>query len=290
MRHSVIINGTDIARSYGIKLTRGSYANLIQWPSLKAVSGNDWQEHNGFEPDLSNPVLDAKAFSLRFILPTDNSSVESFYRFLGSTPAGIYNFPDIDYSTTLRLLSMPSLDYGREFHIIECQFSEDTPPSADSYLPPTSSLPNKGSVYIDGTPISQYGVRVLKGSIGSCHRQPDVKPLLSRNISTVPGIIYDNDGDVTYKRRDIAIVCQIEDTISAFWRNYNALLFDLVKKNENADNPTLKGARTISGNILPGTYKCWYNSQKMIDLSFDGSSIWVKFELVLTVFDYGDGS
>lgn len=290
MTHSVIINGTDIASAHGIKLTKGSYANLIQWPSLKAVTGNDWQEYDGFEPDLSNPVLDGKTLTLSFVMPTKDNSIVAFYHLLGSTPVGSYGFLDIGYSANLRLLSMPSLDYGREFHLLECQFADDTPLSSDSYAPPYSSLRDVGTVYIDGTPISAYGVKAIKGTIGSCYLQPDVKPLLSRNISTVPGVIYDPNGTVTYKRKDISIVCQMEDTISSFWRNYKALLLDLVKIDEQAEDPVLKGARTVSGSLIPGAYKCWYNSQKVTDLAFDGNSIWLKFELTLTAFSYGGNS
>lgn len=276
---TVIVNGTNIYTTYGAYVARGGYNDLVQWPALKSVSGNDWQEYDGFEPDLTNPVLNTRNLSIKFVMNGDIASITDFYGFLGSYPTMTYNFTDIGKTLSLRLVSMPSLNYATTFHNMTCQFAADKPLEGYSYVAPSSTLPEKRNVLIDDTPLSDYGIRVLKGTINGVACRPDVKPLLTRNISTVAGAMYDenplindpNDelgngyetvttsyagitgkwkrqtavGTVTYRSQEITLKCQMEAPVSAFWQNYNALLYDLSKADQNASDVTLKGARVI---------------------------------------------
>ena len=322
MTNTVLINGTDIKTTYNTILAKGSYGSLVEWPALKAVSGNDWQEYDGFEPDLSNPVLNTRTLSLRFILHGTVADIDAFYRFLGDSPKQVYNFPDMGKTLTLRLISMPSLHYAQVFHIMECQFAADTPLEGYTYVAPSSSLPENRSILVDDVPLSDYGVRVLKGTINAVAIRPDVKPLLIRNISTVPGATYDenpliNDPDdelgndyetvtttykgingkwkrqteegvVTYKSQEITLKCQMSAPVADFWKNYNALLYDLSKKDQTA-TATQEGARTVYISLFDSQFKGWYRSQKVTDFTFDGTTVWVKFDITLTVFeDAGD--
>lgn len=316
---TVIINGTNVYDTYHAFVSHGGYDSLVQWPSLKQISGNDWQEYDGFEPDLSNPCLDAKTVTISFVLMGNLKEIASFYRFLGSSPKQIFNFYDLGCTMTLRLVSMPSLAYAQEFHLLTCQFSADIPLEGYTYAAPLSDLPEKKSVMIDGTPLSAYGVRVLKGTVNGISREPDVKPLLIRNISTVPGATYDenpviNDpddelgddyesvgesyegmsgnwkrlkatGSVTYSARNITVKCQMHSSKETFWRNYNALLYDLSKANYEAADETERGARNIILGALGMQFNCWYDSQSITDFMLDGSEIWAKFDISLNVYE-----
>ena len=60
------IDGLDAFTNFGLLILSGGYNELLAYPPLKPVAYNDWQEEDGIEPDLSNPKLDTKTFSIRF--------------------------------------------------------------------------------------------------------------------------------------------------------------------------------------------------------------------------------
>ncbi len=62
------IDGKDAFTEYGIYVQEGGYNELVAFPPLKAVTSNDWQEEDGIEPDLSEPTLNTKEFSLKIVL------------------------------------------------------------------------------------------------------------------------------------------------------------------------------------------------------------------------------
>lgn len=316
---TVIIDGTNILTTYNVLLGKGSFKSIVGWPALKAVSGNDWQEYDGFEPDLSNPCLDSRSVTLNFILHGDVTDIDAFYRFLGSVSPRVYNFTDIGRTLSLRLVNMPSIEFAQAFHVMQCQFSADTPLEGYTYVAPSSELRTRSDYKIDGTPLSDYGVRVLKGTIQNIARRPDVKPLLIRNINSVPGATYDenpviNDPDdelgegyetigdsykgmsgnwkrstargvTTYAGREITLNCILyADTVAEAWQNYDALLYDLSKKNPSASDVTLAGARTLRISAFEEDVHCYYKSQSVTDFSLFGTSIWIKFNLTLSLF------
>ena len=280
----VTIDGTNIATTYGVIVGKGSYASVAAWPPLKAVDGNDWQEYDGFDPDLSNPRLDTRNVAINFILHGDTDDVSDFYAFLGASPVRSYTFTDIGRTMTLRLVSMPSFEYAVSFHKMSCLFAADTPLEGYTYVAPSSSLASSNDYYLDGVRLSNDGVRVLNGTMSNVVRKPDVKPLLLHNLSHLNGAIYDTEGNVTFKGRDLVLHCLIrENTIARVWRNYDALLYDLVKLNQNAENPTKYGSRTL---ITPsGSMKCYYKSQSVTDFWTDGTAMWIKFDMTLGVFE-----
>ena len=162
------------------------------------------------------------------------------------------------------------------FNEIVVRFAADSPLENYEYLAPSSSLPANNLYKIDDTPLSSYGVRVLKGTVAGVSRGADVKPLLVRNISVMDGATYDenptlysngewsqtqSDTAVTVRARDITLKCQMEGTASAVWRNYDALLYDLTKIDDEAEDSTLAGARTITIAPLNDSFKCFYKGQ-----------------------------
>lgn len=298
---TVTINGTNIWTAYQTFVSRGGYNDLLQWPSLKQIQGNDWQELDGFEPDLSDIHLDTREFDIKFVCKGGVEDMRSFYLFLLSEPKMSYAFSSIGRTLTLRVIGMPSLNHALAFNEISVRFAADSPLEGYTYQAPYSTIPENDYYTIDGTPLSDYGVRVLKGTVAGVSRGADVKPLLVRNISTQDGATYDenptlyadggwtqeeSDAEVTVRARDITLKCHIrEATLAAAWRNYDALLYDLVKIDANAEDSTLAGARTIAISPLNATFKCYYKSQTVTDFSTDGTDAWIKFDLTLTLFE-----
>lgn len=319
MTTKLTIDGVEIYSTYHVTLEKGTYNELMQWPEMKAVGGNDWQEMNGYEPDLSNPLLESRTVTLKFILKGTIADIDAFYAFLCSKPTMVFAFTDALRTLTLRLESMPSIQYARTFHLLQVQFAADTPLEGYSYLAPSSSLPEKNDFVIDGSPLSAYGVRVLGGTISSVIKGADVKPLLIRRSSVINGATYDenpllNDADssfdpddyetiggsfegvsanwkrskekgsVTYKGRDITLKCLMNGSASGVLRNYDALLYNLTKKDPNASDPTLAGARVIDIQALAKSFKCFYKSQQVDECLCRNGRIWIKFNLTLTLF------
>ena len=323
MRSNMLtIDGVNIFTTYNVLLAEGSYKPLVEWPDMKSVSGNDWQEVNGYEPDLSNPLLESRTLTLNFLLNGSVADIDAFYAFLGETPTRYFSFTQLGRGLTLRLMSMPSLQYARTFHIIQVQFAADTPLEGYVYQAPVSTLRENREYVIDDVPLSAYGLRVLQGTISSVIKGADVKPLLIRKSSVISGAKYDenpllNDADdsfdsdeyqtiggsvegvtanwkrsksrgtVTYKGRDITLKCHLlASSPSAAWRNYDALLYDLTKKDSGAFDPTLAGSRLITIRALAKTFRCYYKSQRVTEFYYrelDGLT-WIEFDLTLMLF------
>lgn len=299
---NVIINGVDIFSTYGAIIAKDGYKELIQWPAMKAVSGNDWQEEDGFEPDLSDPRLDSREMTITFGCSGGASKVMVFYNFLLTQPVMTYSFGNIERSVDLRVVSMPTPEYAVRFEIIPVRFACDNPLAGYSYTAPSSTLVENRQYVIDGTPLSAYGVRTLYGTIDGTMKRPDVKPLLTRNNSVIDGaeydqnpIIYDagstswkrriSSGTVTTRARDITLHCQLTaPSLSNAWRNYDALLYNLTKKDESASDETLAGAHEILIRALGGSYRFYYKQQQVLDYHFASGHVWIEFNLTLTLF------
>ena len=322
MTNMLTIDGVNILTTYNVLLADGAYKTLVQWPDMKSVGGNDWQEINGYEPDLSNPLLESRTLTLNFLLNGSIADIDEFYAFLGLVPTRYYYFTHIGRGLTLRLESMPSIQYARQFHILQVQFAADTPLEGYSYIAPSSTMTENREYVIDNRPLTDYGIRVLQGTISSVIKGADVKPLLIRKSSVISGATYDenpllNDeddefdsseyqtiggtydgvaanwkrskarGTVTYKGRDITLKCQMHESApSALWRNYDALLYNLTKKDLTLSDQTLAGSREIVIRALAKTFRCFYKSQRVTKFFYrelDGMT-WIEFDLTLTLF------
>lgn len=315
---AVTIDGVNIWDVYGAYIYKDGYRELIQWPALKNVAGNDWQEEDGFEPDLSDPRLDSRDLTITFVCNGGAGKIVDFYHFLLTKPVMTYSFGNIGRSYDLRVTSMPSLQYAERFNIISVGFACDTPPTGSGS--PSSSMREDRSYVLDGRALTDYGIRVLQGTVSASGKQADVKPLLLRNISVINGSEYDKNpilneaagslpageynsvgssmegvsgtwkqrnavGKVTKKARDITLHCLMTDTsLSRVWQNYDALLATLSTANVGATDPTLAGAHDIIIRALGGIFQCYYKSQSVVEFYADPGKVWLKFDLTLTLF------
>lgn len=124
---------------------------------------------------------------------------------------------------------------------------------------------------LDNTPLTDYGCRVLKGSLSEVMKTAQVKQNLLRNIKTKTGAIYDGKR-VTFKTKDVKLYCLMRaESLTELWRNYDALLHDLIQPEE----------RLLSVRELEQEFPCYYKSCQVSDFFPDGK-IWLEFTLTLT--------
>lgn len=297
---TVIINGTNVSTTYGVYVVRKGYKELLQWPSAKTVSGNNWQEYDGFEPDLSNATIDNREFTINFVCKGGTANMLSFYDFLQSSPKLELSFTDVGISVDARLVSMPSVEFAKVFNIVSVRFACDDD-MEDISATASSSVKYNDLYVIDGKPLSDYGVRVLKGTIKNVIRQADVKPLLTRKSSVINGAEYDEnpllyyqgewrrsatEGDVTTAAIDVTLRCQsVAASLSQALENSFALLSDLIAVDEGESDVTLACARDIVIRPVGGVFRCYYKSQNVEGYYVSENEAWINFNLTLCLFE-----
>ena len=70
MINRLFIDGNDAYLQYGAYGVSGGWNELVAYPPLKSVESNDWQEEDGVEADLSEPVLNTREVSVKFAFQT----------------------------------------------------------------------------------------------------------------------------------------------------------------------------------------------------------------------------
>lgn len=275
MSGRLIVDDADVYASYGMYVVAGGWNELVAWPSLKSVNYNDWFEENGIQPDLSAPKLDEKTFSIRFSV-TSKDGYTSFISMLASKPYHTFKCNEIGRSYKLRLVQSSSLDNIDVLGTATIKFADDFPLDGYSYQSPskTVSFVSNTSCSIDARQLSEYNAMLLKGSVSDVVRKPAVKEALKRNVSTVKGVIYDEDAPVKMKSKDVKLQCLMRaDSLDNLWRNYFALLYDL----------TRPSARSLSVGGA-GTYSCFYKSSSVSEF-YPTGRVWLKFIINLTFID-----
>ena len=175
---------------------------------------------------------------------------------------------EIGRKYTLRLVSMPSLSHIDDFGSVSIKFADDFPLPDYEYAAPQSSLPSCDDYCIDDKPLTDYGAIVLKGIVAEIMKTPTVKPNLLRNIATKTGAIYDPK-NVTYKSKDVKVkILMRAASLSQLWRNYDALLYDLIQPDE----------RTLDIIDVAESYPCYYKSCQVNNF-YPTGKIWLEFTL-----------
>lgn len=272
MTGRLYIDGKDAYTEYGVYVTEGGWNELVAYPPLKAVESNDWQEMDGIEADLSAPALNSREAQLRIAIGGD---YDDFLRLIDLLADGAYhtfNCAHIQRTYSLRLVSVPNLDKARLVGTAALRLADDFPLSGYSYIDPSSDIATVNDYTLDDVPFTDYGVRVLQGTLDEVLRTPNVKPLLLRNIGSQPGALYDGGGDVTYKSKDVKLFCLLRaSTLTELWRNYDALLYDLIRPNE----------RRLYVDELEQEFPFHYKSCQ-VTAFYPSDRIWLQFTLTLT--------
>lgn len=275
MKGRLFIDDLDAYDEYGIYVVEGGWNELVAFPPLKAVKYNDWQEEDGEQCDLSAPVLNTHEVTIKFAV-RGNDAISAYETFLTALGTGIYHeftCTSIGRSFSLRLVSHSSLDIANRLGFLSVKFADDFPLRDYTYVAPISTVIQASDYKLDGTNLSQYGVRVLKGSLSEVLKGSSVKPAMLRNIPSQGGAIYDADAPVKLKGRDVKLTCNLRaSTLSEFWRNYNALLYDLTKPN----------TRSLYVAATGQSYPFYYKSGAVSDFHPRGfGKVWLDFTLTL---------
>ena len=172
----------------------------------------------------------------------------------------------------LRLVSMPNLTITERIGTVTLKLADDFPLDNYVYNAPSCAAAPNADYTLDGRKFTDYGVRVLQGALEEVVKTPSVKDNLLRNINTQQGAWYDGKA-VVYKAKDIKISCLMRaTTLTELWRNYDALLYDLIRPSE----------RVLGVEELGAEYPFHYKSCQVVEF-YPMDKIWLKFTLTITV-------
>lgn len=271
MINRFFIDGNDAYLKYGVYVVSGGFNELVAYPPLKSVESNDWQEEDSVEADLSAPVLDTREVSVQFAFGGLFSRFCAFIELLSDGSYHVFDFAHIQRKYTLRMTQHPNLDIVKLLGTATIKFADDFPLNEYEYIEPSSGVALSEDYLLDDMPLTKYGCRVLQGSLAEVMKTPDVKQNMLRNIKTVSGVIYDGK-KVTFKTKDVKLYCLIRaDTLTELWRNYDALLHDLIQPEE----------RLLYVGEFEHEFPFYYKSCSVSDF-YPDEKIWLQFTLTLT--------
>lgn len=255
----------------------GGFDELIAFPPLKTPPANDWHEERGFDPDLSDPVLDTREVTLR-LSATGQWDYEGAIGMLEVSPVIDVRATSIGRSWSLRFIAPTG---GANASTFGLKFADDTPMQGYTYQPPNAekerewilSTSRRDDFVITESPkrsFADYGARVL-GDVGDeMKRRNEVKTGLLRKFSTKPGAFYDKAAMFFEKGGDRQVQLLMRaDTLAELWRNYDALLFDLIRP----------GARRYKDAPF------YYSSCHVDKFIPDEPRPWLQFTLTLTFYE-----
>ena len=111
---------------------------------------------------------------------------------------------------------------------------------------------------------------VTRGSEAEILKSPAVKRNLLQDIKTLAGAIYDGEF-VAFQTKEVKLNCvMLASTLAEFWRNYNALLYDLSRPDE----------RKLYVDATGCEYPCYYKGITVNHFSPEGK-VWFEFTLSL---------
>lgn len=254
----------------------GGFDELIAFPPLKTPPANDWHEERGFDPDLSAPVLDTREVTLR-LSSTDTEDYETTLGMLRKKPVVEVRAPSIGRSWSLRFVAPTDSAHSSTFGL---KFADDTPMQDYTYQPPNAekerewilSTSRCDDFVITESPkrsFADYGARVLGDVVDEMERRNEVKTGLLRKFSTKPGAFYDKAALFREKGGDRQVrLLMRADTLAELWRNYDALLFDLIR-------PSARRYKEAP---------FYYSSCRVDKFIPDEPRPWLQFTLTLTFY------
>ena len=272
MKGRLYIDGRDAYAEFGVYVIQGGWNELIAYPPLKPVESNDWQEEDGIEADLSSPVLNTREVSLRIAFGGLDNRLLELLELLSDGAYHMFDCRHIGRMYKLRLVSMPNLTIAERIGTVTLKLADDFPLDNYVYNAPSCAVAPNADYTLDGRKFTDYGVRVLQGALEEVVKTPSVKDNLLRNINTQQGAWYDGKA-VVYKAKDIKISCLMRaTTLTELWRNYDALLYDLIRPSE----------RVLGVEELGAEYPFHYKSCQVVEF-YPMDKIWLKFTLTITV-------
>lgn len=286
----LFIDNKDAFTEYGVFVERYGYKALIQMPPFKTPESTEWEEYDGAEFDLIDPVLDSKTFQMQFCV-MNISQVNDLFYILSDKSYHIFNFVEIGRSYKLRLSQNQSLSSKVTLGKITVSFVDDFPPiryrsgmtqedlaaqfpsvlNVDPY--PTSVTKDDVGYSLDDISFGRFGVLVLDGTNQNILKSPNVRDNLKVNIKGKSGIEYD-DEEVRYKTKDVQMKLLINTTtLEDFWHRWDSFFTALIQPD----------TRELFSWEIINAYECFYKNNQVtkFDILSNGH-IWCEFTVTMT--------
>lgn len=287
MRGDFTIDGISALGEYGVFVEQGGYASLVSEPSFKSIEIVDWLDEDGIDADLSSPVLEEKRVSVSFCFKSA-SLLGAFYTKLADNDSHTFEFPDIDRSFEMRLLSTGNLDHLVRMGKISLSFVIDEPAIAETspYAIGLTRVTQRGFT-LDNIDLSRFGCWVLDGTIQNYRKAPAVKENLVVSSRYAAGQTYFSQchqsagskvSDVYFKSKDLTLNLLINARdIEEFWKCWDSLFYTI----------TQSGLHTIKLGRLTNSQPCFYKSCSVRRFEVcQSGTIWCEFSLVLTLTSF----
>ncbi len=284
MTGSCIIDGVDIGQ-WGMFILRGGDFDFLSFPERKTPDYISWQEHDGWDVDLSEVYFKEKKLTVQFYLRADSGDnfrlrLESFYALLTSPGYRSLYSREFDRTFSLRFLSCPTYQHkggmykaGTKESRISVEFSMDNPLQLfqGTNKVPTGGVSTNSYVLIGDRDLREYGI-IVREIYNTAMKIPALKTPLSRSVSNINGLVVYPSLKPTLEAKQITIECtMIADNKDVFYHNYEAL-FNMMREQGSLEV-------SIFGENIICFYSKMENFQKLHSLGF---GVLVSFNLVLT--------
>lgn len=283
MKGQLYIDGKDVHVEYGVATLQGNYGELVTFPPSKTPDSNDWAEYDGKEFDLSEIHLDTRDVTLEFGFFSE-WKYNDFVTMLSDMGYHDFYFPQLRRTFRLRLSSQNSFEMYSTTKRSKFTFANDFPWLTDYvYQEPANTIPLPKGYELDDVDLSAYGVLILQGTNAEILKTPTVKKNLLQNFKYRDGAVYDGEY-VKFQTKDVSLKCLMRaPDFETFWRNRDALLYDLTKLSAKTDDEGYEyedAERTFYVDEWSESYPCYYKSCKTESFNPLGG-VWWKFTLTL---------
>ena len=285
----LFIDGTDAYIEYGVFVEQYGYKGIIQMPPFKNVTVTEWDESDGEEADLMNPVLGSRTFGIQFCFIAV-AGMGSMCELLSDKAYHIFEFKELSRSYKLRLVSNPSYSSFVRTGKFTLNFADDFPPvvvdentdisGLDEYTLPLNDKPFdsapagfvQNGYSIDNIDFSRFGVYLVEGTMDSLRKAPEVRSNLKSESRENPGVVYDGE-NVHYKAKDTPLKLFIlAEDINDFWSRWNKLFTALLQ-------PEL---RSLYIDDTLEDYECYYKSNAVTKFDIlQNGRIWCEFTVTM---------
>ena len=288
----LVINNIPL-RELGCVLAPDSYKSALQWAKFKSIRSTDWAEYNYAEYDLEKPTLDKRTVTLNFHA-NGSDGYRWFMEYLMQYVYSYYYFPELGLTLRMRIdqNSLKSID--GKWQSFSINFIDDEPHPQQPLTVSFQDFPETGYA-LDGVDLATYGISILKGTLQTIVKKPNIKERLLINENSMDGTIYDGNAEYRYKPNTFTLKCLLraEDLTSAVANYY--YIYELLRQSGTrriqAQSPALyllgeEDGQEVWVRMPAENIDCWYNQctvnavHKRLSSGLAGIAFDISFNIV----------
>lgn len=134
MEGRLTIDGNDAFALWGVYAVQGGWNELMAFPPLKAVTGNDWQEEDGIEADLSAPRLNTMECTVKFAYCKGADNVADLITLLAKGAYHDFSIKSLGRDCTLRMTQVTAMTAdGGASGTVSIKLADDFPLDGAEY-------------------------------------------------------------------------------------------------------------------------------------------------------------